>query len=299
MKSAEGIRIGALFDATALDQLEKSTASLPVIESFCLSFWEGLGDADVPALVASLASRFDVRPSCLSVFGNPLAGDEKAKRMLGDLVTLMEAAPGLGCGLVSTFAGRVPGASVPESMVRFREVFEPVCDRAAALGLSVAFENCRFGDTWKTGKWNIAIGPDAWELIFEALPGAPIGLEWEPAHQILALADPLVQLRAWLPRVLHIHAKDAHVDREALASRGMVGARKIGEERLAGEGDTDWAAIFGLLADAGWRGAVDVEIGATPDWTGPRALAGISRAIGKLREARATADSAGYPGGAV
>ncbi|HUX42583.1 MAG TPA: sugar phosphate isomerase/epimerase [Rectinemataceae bacterium] len=290
MSEERPIRIGALLDDKALARLDGAPGEDPSIESYSLSFWESLGGTDLSALVDTLSSRFRVAPTCLSLFGNPLAEDIKAERLLKDLTSLIDAAPGLGCGLVSTFAGRVPGASVPESLGRFREVFGPLCDRAAALGVSIAFENCRFGDGWKTGKWNIAIGPDAWELLFDSLPGAPIGLEWEPAHQLLALADPVAQLSHWLHRVLHIHAKDAHVDRGALALRGIVGTLKIGEERLAGDGDADWTKLFALLAESGWKGAVDVEIGATPGWSGDRSIQGIRRAIANLHRARSLSE---------
>ncbi|HUX36469.1 MAG TPA: sugar phosphate isomerase/epimerase [Rectinemataceae bacterium] len=284
-------RIGALFEPAVLDShLDDGSGPEALdLESWCLSFWEGLGENDVDALVGKVLPRFGRPPACVAVYGNPLAEGEGGRRLRSDFARLLEAAPRLGCNLVSTFAGRVPGASVPDSIGRFREVFAPLCERASALGLSIAFENCRFGDTWKTGKWNIAMNPDAWELMFDALAGAPIGLEWEPAHQILALADPLVQLGKWLPRILHIHAKDAHIDRDLLASRGMVGPRKFGEERLAGEGDANWKSIIAILIEAGWPGSIDVEIGATPGWGGVRSLEGISIALANLREARGAA----------
>ena len=294
MKVVQDVKIGALLDEHAfeLTLAEKSPTGWPALESLSIAFWKSVGDADLPSMADALHARFGRALTCLSIFGNPLAGDDEAALLLEDLASLIDIAPRLGCRLVSTFAGRVPGASVPDSLPRFREVFGPLCERAAARGVSIAFENCRFGDTWKTGMWNIAMNPDAWELIFAALPGAPIGLEWEPAHQILALADPLVQLNAWLPRVLHIHGKDAHVNRDALAMRGIVRASKIGEERLPGDGDTDWAALFASLEAAGWSGAVDVEVGATPGWTGERALEGIGRALVHLWAARTSAQKA-------
>ncbi|MDA8411291.1 MAG: sugar phosphate isomerase/epimerase [Treponema sp.] len=293
MTGARQVRIGAVLDEHLLAPALAGTSpiSLPAVESLSLAFWKTVGDADFLSMADALHGRFGLSPTCLSVFGNPLASDGEAGLLVEDIASLIDVAPRLGCRLVSTFAGRVPGASVPDSLPRFREVFGPLCDRAASRGVSIAFENCRFGDTWKTGRWNIAMNPDAWELIFDALPGAPIGLEWEPAHQILALADPLVQLRAWLPRILHIHGKDAHVNRDAIALRGIVGIGKIGEERLPCDGDADWADLFAALGAAGWSGAVDVEIGATPGWTGNRALEGMRRALAGLVAARSAGSS--------
>jgi sugar phosphate isomerase/epimerase len=228
-------------------------------ERFELEFWESLGDADLAAIADSFSSlrAGGAAVSALGVYGNTL---DPAGNTLASVKALIEAAKGLGSPIVSCFAGRCPGKSVPDSIETWKRVFGGLADRASALGVTIALENCRLGDTWRTGKWNIAINPDAWELLFDALPGAPIALEWEPAHQVLALADPLVQLRAWVSRVAHVHGKDGRLDRRALSLKGYFAAVKIGQECLPGEGDTDWDHIFVTLAEAGYKGSVDLEL---------------------------------------
>jgi sugar phosphate isomerase/epimerase len=59
--------------------------------------------------------------------------------------------------------------------------------------------------------------------------------------------------------VIHVHGKDARVDRGALASKGFFAAGKWGRECLPGEGDTDWAAISGILEGCGYGGSLDLE----------------------------------------
>ncbi|MCX7028459.1 MAG: sugar phosphate isomerase/epimerase, partial [Spirochaetes bacterium] len=115
------------------------------------------------------------------------------------------------------------------------------------------------GDTWKKGRWNIAINPDAWEVMFRALPAENIGLEWEPCHQVEALADPYSQLESWLPRIFHIHGKDARVDRKALAGRGLYGAGRWCASCFPGNGDSDWTRIFDILGRNSYSGTVDIE----------------------------------------
>jgi len=266
-------------------------------EAVALSFWESIAGTDLGSLATDvheiLSAQAPVdRPaavSALSCYGNVLGGDEAASLTLSSIESLIRHAPDFGAPVVGCFAGRLPGRSVPDSLEAWKRKFGPLADLAAARGVTIAFENCRLGDTWKTGKWNIAINPDAWQLMFDALPGAPLGLEWEPAHQILAMADPLVQLEAWVHRVVHVHAKDARLDRVALALHGMYGSTKTGAECLAGRGDTDWAAVFSLLLRGGYRGTVDVEIGADPEYHGGRELEGIELALAWLREARVNA----------
>ena len=59
--------------------------------------------------------------------------------------------------------------------------------------------------TWETGDWNIAHNPAAWEMMFNELPDANIGLEWEPCHQLFYLIDPMPQLIDWMPKIFHVH----------------------------------------------------------------------------------------------
>jgi len=249
-------------------------------ECFEIEFWENIGRVDLAGLADSFAALREAGASvsALGVYGNTLDPDGAT---LASLRALVRAAGSFGAPIVSCFAGRVPGKSVPDSLESWKAAFGDLADEAAALGLSLALENCRLGDTWKTGKWNIAINPDAWELLFGALPGAPIGLEWEPAHQILALADPEAQLAAWVDRVIHVHGKDARIDRGALAVKGYFAARKIGRECLPGEGDGDWAEILRILSSAGYGGSIDLELPA--EGAGPGEQARLASSLDYLR----------------
>ncbi len=258
-------------------------------ECFALMFWETVGDTDLTACADSVRAAVEetgTAISALSVYGNPLRGDEAGRRTLADHRALLELAPAFGSPVVSGFAGRVPGTSVVDSIEPWRRAFEPLVDRAEALDVSIAFENCRIGDTWKTGKWNIAINPDAWELMFAALPSPRLGLEWEPCHQVEALADPLVQLRAWMDRVIHLHGKDARVDRAALARGGLYGAKKWHSSRFPGNGDTNWTELFSILADSGYAGSVAVEGWNDSEWSGDLEAEGQKRALDYLKRCR-------------
>lgn len=258
-------------------------------DCFSLSFWETTGDIDLGRLAGEVSAAAEDTGSfisALSVYGNPLGEDAAGEATRKSLAALVKAAPSFGCGLVSGFAGRVPGASVPDSLPAWRRLFAPLAERAEASGLRIAFENCRLGDTWKSGKWNIAINPDAWELMFGALPSAAIGLEWEPCHQVEALADPYSQLETWLPRIFHIHGKDARVDRAALASGGLYGLRRWHASCFPGNGDSDWARILDLLAERDYAGTVDIEGWNDAEWSGDRELEGQKRALAHLKNCR-------------
>jgi sugar phosphate isomerase/epimerase len=202
------------------------------------------------------------------------------------LELLIDHAPSFGSPLISTFAGRTLGASVKDSIEPWKRIFTPLLERAEGRGLSLAFENCRLGDTWKTGKWNIAINVDAWELMDAAMPSRIWGLEWEPCHQVEALADPLVQLDAWVDRIYHIHGKDARIDRTLLALRGVYGPQHWYASCFPGNGDTDWVRIFSILKKRAYGGTVDVEGWNDAQWSGERELEGQKRALDYLKKCR-------------
>lgn len=260
-------------------------------EAFSIMYWGRIaGDLSLCAAQVSEAALLTGRPvSSLALYGNPLGDDEKAQAVRAGIGALIDNAAGFGCSIVGCFAGRPPGASVTDSIEAWKAVFGPLAERAEVKGVRIAFENCRMGDSWKTGKWNIAINPDAWDLMFDALPSAALGLEWEPCHQLEALADPTAQLKDWLPRILHIHGKDARIDRDLLARRGLYGRERWYRSCLPGNGDGDWRVLFRLLAQGGYRGSVDIEGWNDDEWSGDREIEGQQNALAYLRDCRTQA----------
>ena len=161
--------------------------------------------------------------SALGIYGNPLEGDPAAQETIRGWEQLHRSRALFGTDLVCGFAGRLRGKPVPESLPRFKAVFGELVRRAADQGVRLAFENCWMGGTWQSGDWNIALSPDAWELMFDALPAAHLGLEWEPCHQLCELIDPLPQLRTWVPKIFHVHGKDATVYWDVIRRHGVQG----------------------------------------------------------------------------
>ncbi len=210
--AAEKVRIGTLVTGNVpggpADYIRQI---LPYgFESFSMFFWQNLGGADLAKMAASIREVLDPGGAVVSsvgVYGNPLIDNvtrDAWKR-------LIDGAKLFGCNIVAGFAGRMPDKPVPDSMKRFAEVFGPLAKRAADQGVRLAFENCDMGGTWERGDWNIAHNPTAWDLMFNAVPAANIGLQWEPSHQLVNLIEPLPQLRKYVKRVFHIHGKDAAI----------------------------------------------------------------------------------------
>jgi sugar phosphate isomerase/epimerase len=264
MHAHDDIRLGTLVpahDRTA----EVVRQLLPHgFETFQVSFGRGVGDAPVERLADAVRAVLDVHPaadgvprrvSALGVYGNPLTSPET----VSDWERLIDAAPRFGCDIVAGFAGRIPGRPVPDSYDPFAAVFGPLARRAEDRGVRIAFENCEKRGTWLTGDWNIAHAPDAWDAMFAAVDSPALGLEWEPCHQLLSFADPLLQIRRYAGRIWHIHGKDATILWDVVRRHGIRGAVPYAAHRLPGFGDTDWGRLIGELRTAGWRGSIDIE----------------------------------------
>ena len=142
------------------------------------------------------------------------------------------------------------------------------------------------GGNWNTGNWNIAINPDAWELMFDAVPLDNIGLEWEPCHQMVQLIDPLPQIREWGKRFFHIHGKDATIRRDVIAKHGFLGREAACWHRTPGFGDSNWTDIISELRLASYRGNIDIEGWHDPVYRGDLEMTGQVAALNYLKKCR-------------
>ena len=233
--------------------------------------------------------------SALGVYGNPLREDEAGAIARDGLRRAILAARSYGTAVVGCFAGRVPGAPVPDSVPRFREVFGEFARMAEGEGVRLAFEHCLQGGNWERGETNMAFHPAAWELMFDAVPSDALGLEWEPCHLRCQLIDPLPVLDRYLTRIFHVHGKDGQLNPELLARSGTHGPEPVVRHRFPGLGDTDWTVIFQKLAAGGYQGTVDIEGGHDPVFRGDREMEGQANALAYLRHCRKAARSPGSP----
>ena len=68
-------------------------------------------------------------------------------------------------------------------------------------------------------------------------------------------------LREFAPRLHHVHAKDARVDRDRLNDVGMLAhPNEYHTPKLPGLGDVEWGKFFSVLGDVGYAGPVCVEV---------------------------------------
>lgn len=258
-------------------------------ESFSLTFWQTTGKTDLARMASEVRGILDSKGipiSCLSIFGNPLTGEGNNADTLASWERLIDCAHLFGTDLVTGFTGRLTGRPIDESIPVFKKVFGELTRRAEAKGVRLAFENCDMGGDWKSGDWNIAHNPTAWEMMFNAVPADNMGLQWEPCHQMVSLIDPIPQLRKWVGKVFHVHGKDATIAWDIVKEYGIDGPREFVWHRTPGFGDSNWTDIISILRQGGYQGNIDIEGWHDPVYRGDLEMTGQVHALQYLKRCR-------------
>jgi sugar phosphate isomerase/epimerase len=221
-------------------------------------------DADAASRAIEQARRRNLAISGLGYYPNPLAPDQaEADVYVEHLRQVIRAARLTGVNLVNTFVGRDWTRSIDDNWPRFRQTWRPLIELAEDQGVRVAIENCPMlfsGDEWPGGK-NLAYAPAIWRRMFEEIPSANFGLNFDPSHCIWLQIDYLAPLREFAARLFHVHAKDVRLDRHRLDQVGVLATPlEYHTPKLPGLGDVDWGRFFSMLTDVGYQGAVCVEV---------------------------------------
>ena len=221
-------------------------------------------DAAAAERVQALTRRTGVRISALGYYPNPLASDPAEREAYHThLRAVIDAARLLGLSTVNTFVGRDPARSIDDNWPLFREVWPPLVRYAAERGINIGIENCPMlftKDEWPGGK-NLAISPAIWRRMFEEIPDANFGLNYDPSHMIWQQMDEIRAIEEFAPRLFHVHAKDVRLDRRRLDEVGILAVPlAYHTPKLPGLGHVRWGAFFAALTDVGYKGAVCVEV---------------------------------------
>ncbi len=253
-------------------------------ECFTCNFHMTFGDVKLEELAPKARALLDgtgIRLSALGYYCNALQYEEHAKL----LHHTIDMASAFGTTTVSTFAGALEGKSVDESMPVFKKVFGDLAKHAEDVGVRLAIENCPMGGTWQKGTCNIGFCADAWDMMFNEVDSPALGLEWEPAHQMCQLIDPIANLRKYVSKVVHVHGKDATIKWDYIRSSGIRHDEFV-DSRFPGFGDTDWRKIFEILQLAGYEGCISIEGYHDPLFNGKWEYTGQINALNYLKQCR-------------
>ncbi len=219
---------------------------------------------DDAAKVKDLTAKYGVAISGLGYYPNPLAPDkDEAAVYVKHLQLVIRAASLLGVGVVNTFVGRDYTQSVDQNWPRFLKTWKPLIASAEKHGVKIGIENCPMSfsrDEWPGGK-NLMTSPAIWRRAFNDIPSDNFGLNFDPSHFILQHMDYLKAMREFAPKLFHMHAKDARIDRDKLNDQGVFAFPNLWHTpKLPGLGDVDWGKFFSVLTETGYSGGVCIEV---------------------------------------
>jgi sugar phosphate isomerase/epimerase len=150
----------------------------------------------------------------------------------------MPVAHALGLKLVTFHAGFIPHdvaapirAKVKKRISQLAMLFG---ERGISIGLETGQESAAtlLGFLGEVGQTNV-------------------GVNFDPANMLLyGSGEPIAALRELADKILQVHLKDA-------IPSAVAG--EWGSEEPLGEGQVDWRAFFGVLADIGYTGALPIE----------------------------------------
>jgi len=232
--------------------------------------YAGVSHVDAEALDPGSAARTrrmladrGLTVSSLGYYPNPLDPDEAVGgAAVAHLKKVIDAAALLEIPMVGTFVGRDWKRTTDENMESFARVWPPILRYAKTRGIKIAIENCPMlfsADEWPSGK-NLATSPAVWKRMWEMIPDDNFGLNLDPSHLVWQMIDCERVVSEFGARIFHVHAKDMHVDREALYRNGIL-SLGMGWQvpRLPGLGDMNWGRFIAALYRAGYDYVVSVE----------------------------------------
>ncbi len=190
--------------------------------------------------------------SSLAAYLNITAADaserEANRGMVDKALRVCEKA---GIGVLCTLAGLPPAGMSKEDCIRdvAAPYYRKLCKKAADKGIKIAMENW-----YATNIQNLS----QWDLIFDLVPDANFGLNFDPSHLFWQDIDYLMAVARYASRIFHTHAKDTEIVEH---QRSFVGNQAGGWWRyvIPGFGDIDWGVYCARLRRNGFNGVLSIE----------------------------------------
>ncbi|MCE0521877.1 MAG: sugar phosphate isomerase/epimerase [Methylacidiphilales bacterium] len=136
--------------------------------------------------------------------------------------------------------------------------------------------------------------PENYRAFFKECPSKAMGVNYDPSHLVRMGIDQIRFLREFIGRVHHVHAKDTELIDEGLYQYGNYQEPTFRKPSrwgaahwryaIPGHGSVRWTEIFAILAEAGYKGAVSIELEDDDFYGTPeREKAGVLHALNFLQ----------------
>jgi sugar phosphate isomerase/epimerase len=221
-------------------------------------------DETVVELIHTALRKYNMSISGLGYYPNPLDPDiTKSAYHVEHIKKIIRAAGVLGIKVVNTFVGRDPSRDIDYNVDRFKEVWPSIVACAEAHQVRIGIENCPMfftKDEWPGGK-NLATTPVIWDRLFDIIPSSHFGLNYDPSHMVWQMMDPLLPIREYADRFVHVHLKDVKLHRDRLDRVGIMATPlEYHSPRIPGRGEIDWSAFFEVLRSSSFSGDCCLEV---------------------------------------
>jgi len=214
--------------------------------------------------IQKLVKKTGVQISALGYYPNPLVANKQERAIyVTHIKKMIKAAKSLGLATVNTFIGRDHTKSIADNWEDFESVWQPLIRYAEKHQIKIGIENCPmlFTENEWPGGTNLAVSPAIWRKMYESIPSAYFGLNFDPSHFIIQQMDYLQPIREFADRLFHIHAKDLKIDKHRLDEVGIFAPpNQWHTPKLPGLGDVNWGQFLSKLTDVGYEGAICVEV---------------------------------------
>ena len=205
-----------------------------------------------------------VKISSLAYYPNPLDSDPDAQKVAVDhIMALINASAQMGINLVTTFIGKDKTKTVEENLELYKNVWTPIVHHAESKKVRIGIENCPmyFTKDEFPGGNNLASTPFIWKKMFELIPSDYLGLNYDPSHPYLLMADYIKPVYDFKEKIFHVHFKDLKIYKEKLDEYGAFSYPSLWHApKLPGLGDIDFGAFCGALNDIRFEGCACIEI---------------------------------------
>jgi sugar phosphate isomerase/epimerase len=220
-------------------------------------------DARKAAEILGYCEKKGVGISGLGYYPNPLEDSPQAAVFRDHFLKVIDAAALLGVEVANTFVGRDQRRSLEENLALFATIWPPLVAYAEKKKVRIGIENCPMlftKDEWPGGK-NLAISPSVWRRMFQIIPSASFGLNYDPSHMIWQHMDYIRPIREFKDRIFHVHIKDAKILIDRLDDVGILATPlEYHAPKLPGLGDVDWGRFFSALTDIRYGGSACIEV---------------------------------------
>lgn len=161
---------------------------------------------------------------------------------------------------ITLLIGRDVSLNGDENIAIFKDLFTPLAAYAEQKQVRLAFEN------WPRNGTMLAMTPELWDGMFNAVPSPALGLCYDPSHLYWLGIDYIQPIWDFQDRIYHAHAKDTEILPKGSNRFGIYG-RQLSQTqqqdwwryRLPGYGHVNWARYIDTLYQIGYNSTLSVE----------------------------------------